>query len=100
MLDKRAETRSSFRRCSLFLDMTFILFFVVYFTAILARVDLSKITYTQGTLGNFGRRILAINIEQAPKLGLWALLEPAIIIVKILAIAHNSKQLSVALYNR
>ena len=33
MLDKKAETRSSFSRCSLFLNMAFILFFVVYFTA-------------------------------------------------------------------
>ena len=36
-LDKRAETRSSFRRCSLFLNMSFISFFAVYFTAILVR---------------------------------------------------------------
>ena len=36
-LDKRTETRSSFRRCSLFLNKTFIVFFVVYFTAILVR---------------------------------------------------------------
>ena len=37
VLDKRAETRLSFRRCSLFLNMTFILFFAVYFTTFLVR---------------------------------------------------------------
>jgi len=51
-------------------------------TLSLTRVDLSKITYTQGTLGNFGRRILATNFEQTPRLGSRALLEPAI---KVLA---------------